>query len=81
MLSASRAEAIAHGTPALPGQYRFATKLTMTNIPRPDGSHYNSACSAALISPRWIITAGHVVRVDRADNLVRPGAAAALSAT
>jgi V8-like Glu-specific endopeptidase len=31
----------------------------MTNIPRPDGSHYNSGCSAALIAPRWIITAGH----------------------
>ncbi|PZS36762.1 MAG: hypothetical protein DLM59_00390 [Pseudonocardiales bacterium] len=26
---------------------------------RPDGSHYNSACSAALITPQWIITAAH----------------------
>jgi secreted trypsin-like serine protease len=31
----------------------------MTDIPRPDGSHYNSGCSAALIAPQWIITAGH----------------------
>jgi len=31
----------------------------MTHIPRPDGTFYNSACSAALISPTWIITAGH----------------------
>ena len=31
----------------------------MTHIPRPDGTYYNSACSAALISPTWIITAGH----------------------
>ena len=31
----------------------------MTNIPRPDGTHYDSACSASLIAPRWIITAGH----------------------
>ena len=53
------AQAIANGTPVPEGHYRFSVKLTMTDIPRPDGSHYNSACSAALISPRWIITAGH----------------------
>lgn len=51
--------AIADGTPVREGQYRFATKLTMTDLPRPDGSHYNSGCSAALIAPQWIITAGH----------------------
>jgi secreted trypsin-like serine protease len=51
--------AIANGTPVPEGHYRFAVKLTMTNIPRPDGSHYNSGCSAALIAPQWIITAGH----------------------
>jgi secreted trypsin-like serine protease len=56
---AGPAFAVAHGEPAAPGQYRFAVKLTMTDIPRPDGSHYNSACSAALIAPQWIITAGH----------------------
>ena len=31
----------------------------MTDIPRADGSHYNSACSAALIARQWIVTAGH----------------------
>jgi V8-like Glu-specific endopeptidase len=31
----------------------------MTNIPRADGTKYNSACSGALIAPQWIITAGH----------------------
>ena len=56
---AAPAQAIANGTPVPDGQYRFSVKLTMTNIPRPDGSHYNSACSAALINARWIITAGH----------------------
>jgi secreted trypsin-like serine protease len=59
LLSVAPASAVADGTPASPGQYPFAVKFTMTNIPRPDGSHYNSACSGALISPLWVITAGH----------------------
>jgi secreted trypsin-like serine protease len=58
-LIASPAMAVAHGTPATPGHDPFAAKLTMTHIPRPDGTFYDSACSAALISPTWIITAGH----------------------
>lgn len=53
------AGAVANGEPVQEGQYRFAVKLTMTHIPRPDGSFYNSGCSAALIAPQWIITAGH----------------------
>lgn len=57
--AAGRAEAVAHGEPVQPGHYRFATKLTMTGIPRPDGSRYDSACSAALVAPRWVVTAGH----------------------
>ena len=59
VLGATPAAAVADGTPASPGQYPFAVKLAMTHIPRPDGTFYNSACSAALISPTWIITAGH----------------------
>src|SRR5215212_3633625 len=53
------AAAVAHGTPAAAGQYPYAARLLMTNVPRPDGTTYTSACSAALISPTWIITAGH----------------------
>jgi V8-like Glu-specific endopeptidase len=53
------AAAVAHGTAATPNQFPFAVKLTMTAIPRADGSTYNSGCSAALVSPTWILTAGH----------------------
>jgi hypothetical protein len=51
--------AIADGEPVAEGHYRFAVKLRMTDIPRPDGTTYNSGCSASLIAPRWIVTAGH----------------------
>jgi secreted trypsin-like serine protease len=53
------AYALANGTPVAEGQYAFSTKLTMTNIPRADGTTYNSVCSGALVAPQWIITAGH----------------------
>jgi secreted trypsin-like serine protease len=53
------ARAVANGTPAREGQYRFAVKLTMTGIPKPDGTTYNSGCSCALIAPQWVMTAGH----------------------
>src|SRR3954464_6748470 len=58
-LAMAPAAAVAHGTAAAPGQFPFAVKLTMTAIPRADGTTYNSACSAALISRTWILTAGH----------------------
>jgi secreted trypsin-like serine protease len=53
------AHAIADGTPATAGQYPFAAKFTMTHIPRPDGTFYNSACSGALVAPSFVLTAGH----------------------
>jgi secreted trypsin-like serine protease len=53
------AGAVADGTPAKEGQYRFAVKLTLTGIPKPDGTTYNSGCSGALIAPQWVMTAGH----------------------
>ncbi|MDT4921522.1 MAG: hypothetical protein QOI15_2424 [Pseudonocardiales bacterium] len=58
-VAAAPAGAVARGEYAEPGQYPFAGKLTMTHIPRTDGTFYDSACSGALISATWIITAGH----------------------
>jgi secreted trypsin-like serine protease len=57
--AASPAAAVAHGSLASPGQYPFAVKLAMTGIPRTDGTTYDSACSGALLSATWIVTAGH----------------------
>lgn len=59
VVSVGSANAVADGQPAAPGTYPFVVRFMMTGIPRPDGSHYDSACSGALIAPRWVITAGH----------------------
>jgi secreted trypsin-like serine protease len=59
IVAAAPAGAVARGTYASAGQYPFAVKLTMTHIPRSDGTFYDSACSGALISPTWVISAGH----------------------
>jgi secreted trypsin-like serine protease len=60
--SPGRAFAIAHGEAVPDGEYPFAVKLTDLDIPTADGGDRDSSCSAGLISPHWIITAGHCFR-------------------
>src|SRR3954469_22622220 len=60
--AATPANAIADGESVPDGHYSFSVKLTMTGIPTAAGGKRNSACSGALIAPRWVITAGHCFR-------------------
>jgi secreted trypsin-like serine protease len=69
---AGPANAIANGDPVEEGRYAFSVKLTMTGIPTADGGKRNSACSSALVSSEWIITAGHCFRDANGVRVERP---------
>ncbi|GAA0565879.1 trypsin-like serine protease [Paractinoplanes ferrugineus] len=71
-LSAAPAQAIANGEEVPVGKYTFSVKLTMTGIPTADGGKRNSGCSGALVSARWIITAGHCFRDANGVRVERP---------
>ncbi|WP_306210279.1 S1 family peptidase [Actinoplanes sp. RD1] len=59
---AAPAAAIARGQNAPVGKYPFAVKIIDNGIPTADGGTRDSACSGGLISPSWILTAGHCFR-------------------
>jgi V8-like Glu-specific endopeptidase len=68
---APSAQAVADGTPAKEGQFRFAAKLT-TNIPIPGGGTRTSGCSGALVAPKWVVTASYCFRDANGDPLNGP---------
>jgi secreted trypsin-like serine protease len=59
LLGTAPAAGIAKGVAAEEGQFPFAVQLRLDDITRSDGTVYDSACSGVLISPTWIMTAGH----------------------
>jgi secreted trypsin-like serine protease len=69
MSDSGSAGAVAKGADAGQGQFPYSVKLTMTGIPRTDGTTYDSSCSAGLVNPRYIVTAGHCFH-DAARNPV-----------
>jgi hypothetical protein len=59
LITAPSSGALARGLVVPAGRFRFVAKLTMTDVPTKNGGTTTSACSGALISRSYVITAGH----------------------
>jgi hypothetical protein len=69
---AGRADAVAHGESVPDGKYAFAVKITDLGIPVLGGGTRDSYCSGGLISPHWVLTAGHCFRDAHDARVSRP---------
>jgi hypothetical protein len=65
------AHAVAHGDDVPDGRYRFAVQLSMENIRDGDGTR-DSSCSGSLLTPEWVITAGHCFKDAAGAHVSRP---------